>query len=621
MDNITSEPLLEDQHQPEIHTLASDVFQESNYPLAFIEIFSLTVGTGALALPKAMESLNSPILGIVLTIAASVIVLFAHCSILRASPNNTKNIQELPKKYCRNEDMFIIIANERLNEVVSLKNKRFDTYCSCFKPIFELTRWMLLWIYTIAYIDILKTYLDIWTEWDLKTKLESVPPMLQTSWWKSVESIVFQKYDRNPTWWLIGMIMIVWILTVMTLIFDEENDNQNFKLNSTFRHLDLYFNLTKKGILAVAKIATLSALLGMIYEFAKKIDLNTFWSDLLVIPQNEGLGFYDGLLIYVGSIFPILCISFFNHLGSTSILYKYIYVDPEKLKPSHNIDVVGLEDRQIKGRYNFFPEHGRCWGFEKSRMFVMTILQVIVTLLYILIPVIALLGSGGLVEGNVLISLTSDSNPMVTALLALSGFGVWAPLSFLYTPRLVQPVYRCCLRRCCYFQNHLVISCVLSIVLTFLALLICFNVAAFVPGGLDLYMGLVGSLCASWIILIYPALIHLATLADEAKEDSMNPPVTSFPKASHMKDNVPYHECILVYLKRLGSYLCQMHNLPSDSWKILKYFGRLCLSGLRRNWTLCDIGWALCSLFMIVIGVVILVFGTLWNVKRFMEAS
>jgi hypothetical protein len=649
--------------------------QKSNYLRAFGGIFLLTMGAGVFALPKAMEPLNSPLWGITSILVTGLIVLFSYYSILRSSPDNMFNRKDFEPR----DDIFVEIVNKRFDSVkifnkrfdgVESVNKRFDGCCSVFKYFFAFFRWILRWIYAIAYIDIVKTYLDLWTQWDLKTKP------------------IFQSDIHNPILWLIGIVGIVGILTVVTLMFneretkekakekakgkaeenDEENDEEkneekneendeekneekneeNVQPQGTFKYLSNGFKCVKSLLLTVAGITITIAVLGIIYMFAKGINLSTFWSDLLDTSQNEDMSGYDRFRICVGSVVPVLCINFLNHLDGISKLYKYIFINKRKLIFTIKDKT---EDPTIQGRYNFFPYFDGCCykAFEKSRMFAMAVSQVFFTLLYILVPVLALLSSGGSVEGNILTSLTSSNDVAVIFLQACSGFGVLIPLCFLDVPMIVQPVRDLLLnflgfiqsvcKHGCNFKDddhfkpkNMLLSCGLDVVLTLVTLLICFNMAVFTPLSFDIYMRLAGSLCASLIILVFPAMIHLAALKSDipavkainryntnnnlgmqsggAKNTTYNCGCCKFTDTDCFKFEEAY--CCRFCRFWANRFLCRRLWFTSTFYYFYK-----CLEYL----SLCDRIAGFLSIVSIVVGLLIFLFGIVWNIEQLKEVS
>jgi hypothetical protein len=562
----------------------NDSKKKSNYSLAFIEIFSLTVGAGMLVLPKAMEPLNSPLMGIGLTLLAGSIILFSHYAILRASPDDMINMEKLKH---RNDDVFVEIVHRRL-----------DNCCCGFKFIFEVLRWFLLWICSMAYFKVITTYLNQWTNYDLKEQLKSAST-----------STIFQIDLHNSMLWLVMILLVAWALIVMKLICDDSN--------TPLGRLSNVFKKVKSIFLIMANLATTWVFFGIIFKFIRRIDLNTFWSDLVGSPQNmwEGHNWSHVILVYMGSILPILCISFFNHLGGTSNLYKYIRVNENKLGLIKNLvdfDMNNLHIRSVRGRYNCFPgdERDRCWwGFWKSRISFITLSQALFTFIYILFPAIALLGSRGSMEDNILIGLTNSNNgTVITTLQVCSGFGVFASLCFQYVPMLVRPVRYFLLKYaygCCnpnkYFnlngslpKENLALSCTLDIVLTFLALVSCFSVAVFAPGNLDTYMGFAGSLGASLVMLVYSTLIYLISLMENVVGE--NPVRDNCDKLK--RDENDLFGCI-----RSKRFIMRWNNSLKEH--VLKH----------------NIGKIFCSLFVIVMGLMIFVLGTWWNVKQLMETS
>jgi uncharacterized BrkB/YihY/UPF0761 family membrane protein len=293
--------------------------------------------------------------------------------------------------------------------------------------------------------------------------------------------------------------------------------------------------------------------------------------------------------VCIGSIFPVLCINFFNHLGGTSKLYQYIHVDEKKLKVRY----------EARGRYNFFPEHGCCLGFYKSRIFVMAILQLIFTLIYSSVPAIMLLVSQGSVESNILLGLTETDDWVTVTLQVCFGVGIFASLCFQYTPMLVQEMRKFLLSfpsliesvyRYCYnseddnfhyddYENNLSRSYKLDIFLTLGVLLFGFGLVVFAPANLDTWLNLMRLPCASLMMLVFPAMIHLITLRVESLKDS---------DQNKAYDFTP--------LKGTKAPLC-------------------------RNFRKCDLVAGFLSIVIIIVGLLISVLSTLLNVKQLMKAS
>jgi hypothetical protein len=532
--------------------------EKQNMLMGFIEIFLLTVGAGVFALPKAMEFLNSPLVGIGLTLLAGLIVLFSHYAILRASPYNIVNIKDINP----DEDVFVRIVDERFK----------NPCCSCFKYIFfDFTRWFLLSICSIAYFEIITSYLNQLTGNDLKEMFHS--------------GSLSDPY--NPMLWLIVIMIAACILTIMTLICNEED----FEDDTRIKRFSQCFKTFKRITLALASIATTYAITGIITKYARRIDLNTLWSHLVGAPQDviAGQDMSYVMLMYIGSIFPSLCISFLNHIGGTSKLYEYLHIDKTKLG----------ENNEGKGRYNFFPdiEDKCCKSFYKSRMFLMIILQFVFTTIYFSVPVIALLGSGGSVDGNVLLSLSNTDDGGAIAWLVCSGFGVFAPLCFQYTPILVISMRKSILtliKPCHEPQNRIFIRIIDSVLAVITLIVSCF-LAVYTPANLDIWMGLAGSLCASMIMLVFPALIHLITLKNE------------YSKKSNSKGSSWLDDSSQSFLASCIGVCCCL-----DKWKFSEFFSFLPIE---------DYCAGFLSILTIIIGLVILIFGTWWNILRLLHPT
>jgi hypothetical protein len=552
----------------------SDAPRKSNYPRAYIQIFMMTVGAGVFALPKSIEPLNNIHQGILLTIVASFVVLFTHYAILRAAhvpnkedilpkddyhydvpdgvqdelQNERRNIQ------LRKRDMFVLIVEERL-----------DCCGGFFKYFFSVARWIVLLICSIAYVNMLKTYLDKWTNWDLETKLQSA------SGWDSIEPIVFENDSHNPIWWLIVLLFLCFVLATISAKVGKNAQNiREGKYSQRTKNLAICFDIFRSWVSIGASLATIGAVFGTVGIFLTKIkwdnplgyDQETYSPDY--VPQEGQDGYYE-LLIYFGSVLPVLCISFLNHIGAADVLYENIIIRKTSMK--WILDKAG---------YNF--SGSRCCGFRKSRMFVILILQFVFMFIYIIVPVVALLGSGGLVEDNVLVGMKDGG---ATVLQGLSGVGVLVPLCFQYAPMLVEPAVESLVEpalkflgwlHCCKDPAHSnYCKEGLRIFITLLAFFIFFIAAVFCPGNLNFYIGLAGSLSGSLIMFVYPALVHLATLIDEAKDEA--------------KDEAGDEQGICSIL----------------------------ITGFGKSWSSYDLTSALCSLLTIVFGFCILVCGTLWS--------
>jgi hypothetical protein len=265
---------------------------ESKPCQASIEIFMLTVGALVFLLPKSIEPLSNIGLGVFLIIVAGLMVLFTHYTILRASPDNMMNTKEGREKEEGEHDIFALIVRERLK------------CCGGgFIYVFEVIRWIILCLFVITCIDMLMDYLDIWMKWNLNEQLESVPHTLE-----AIVPIIFKIDIHNPTWWLAGTVLLACVMNIIYLRCEEQHPDQ--KEPHCLINVCVY----------LANAATLLSIIGTICKFAKRIDWSNFWVNLF--SQNQSAP-QPGLLVYA-SVFPCLCINFFNHIGGTSMLYKYM---------------------------------------------------------------------------------------------------------------------------------------------------------------------------------------------------------------------------------------------------------------------------------------------------------
>jgi hypothetical protein len=520
----------------------------TGYLMAFFEIFLLTVSARVFMLPKVMEPLNNCLLlGIGLTLLAGLIVLFSHYAILRASPftivyhtNKTKQDEDVSttlNEMKQDEDVFATIVNEKLKNC---------TRCLCFKYIFDFTRWILLCIYSVVYFEIITSYLNHLT--------------------------------GRPVLWLVIIVVAACMLTIMTLVCNKKCSKDDIRI----KNFSERFKIIRRIILALASIVTIFAIAGIIYKYARRTDLNTFGSHLVSTPQDVVVGHDENymILMCVGSIFPILCISFLNHMGSTSKLYEYIYVDR-----GGNLDTF-------------------------ARRFVVSISQVVFILIYFAVPVIALLGNGGSVESNILLGLTESNDWIVTACQICSGFGVFVSLCFQYAPMLVQQMREFILK----FKDdgdlepkNMRLSHGLDVVLTLVILPISSYVAVLAPANLNIWLNLIGLPCASLIMLVFPSVIYLA----------------GFWKENSLKDEN-------------SIYKGRAREICNELWRFLGCFCCCCICSLDQYFSelICNLYKylfrdlsagdrvrSLLSMVILVVGLVIPVLTTLWNVKQLMEIS
>jgi hypothetical protein len=506
----------------------------TGYLMAFFEIFLLTVSARVFMLPKVMEPLNNCLLlGIGLTLLAGLIVLFSHYAILCASSEivNTNEIKQ-------DEDVFATIVNEQLKDY---------TCCLYFKYIFfDFTRWTLLCIYSVVYFEIITSYLNHLT--------------------------------GRPVLWLVIIVVAACMLTIMTLVCNKKCSKDDIRI----KNFSERFKIIRRIILALASIVTIFAIAGIIYKYARRTDLNTFGSHLVSTPQDVVVGHDENymILMCVGSIFPILCISFLNHMGSTSKLYEYIDV--------YN----GNADNRF------------------ARRFVVSISQVVFILIYFAVPVIALLGNGGSVESNILLGLTESNDWIVTACQICSGFGVFVSLCFQYAPMLVQQMREFILK----FKDdgdlepkNMRLSHGLDVVLTLVILPISSYVAVLAPANLNIWLNLIGLPCASLIMLVFPSVIYLA----------------GFWKENSLKDEN-------------SIYKGRAREICNELWRFLGCFCCCCICSLDQYFSelICNLYKylfrdlsagdrvrSLLSMVILVVGLVIPVLTTLWNVKQLMEIS
>jgi hypothetical protein len=221
------------------------------------------------------------------------------------------------------------------------------------------------------------------------------------------------------------------------------------------------------------------------------------------VPINENWNWYYQILVNFGSHIPILLISYYNHRHVLVELYKY------------------LPENKEDDTYSY-----------KSRFCCMFGMQIIFMLLYTAIPVVALLGSHGPVQPNILLSMRDSQ--MGTILQVLSSVGILISLLFFYTPELVEMTrsffeklsymlwYKLdskCSFQCCGCYNRDISKWDDTedhVSIFFCALLVAaliFFVAEFSGDNLSEYMGLAGSISAP-IIIIYPASALILTLKD-----------------------------------------------------------------------------------------------------------
>jgi len=282
----------------------------------------------------------------------------------------------------------------------------------------------------------------------------------------------------NASYWLFLVAVSAFVLMLVN-IFSKGN-----------RCLEKKIKLIKDGISYIAVATTTVAAIGcagvFFYEWKQQgypyVDLG-----ISSVPKKYATqGTVYLVLAFLGGAIPTLGMSFLNHISVMGIVYENIKVERQAVSV-----------------------------FRSAKFRVIMLSQLIITILYILVPLSVLLTEGADVPGNVLLSMTSKSDYVIPGKIfqACSGIGILGALLIIYTPLLVAKsaeLIEHCADVCGKITSKHRIG--IHVTVSALASLGCYILTVAIEGGLNLFMGVGGSVSAIPIMFIFPAWTFICSI-------------------------------------------------------------------------------------------------------------
>ena len=467
-----------DEEQPTvINPMRTNHNCETSFRRAVAEIYITMVGTGVFALPTSMLPVGIGA-GMIFVVITSILSLFTNYGLLYAMKHKEAIIEDGScGSCCKTSKSSKDMTREPLlsDSDDNKRKKEPDPYFEVIEKflnfpfamsLFSIVYWILILICCVANFVVLKSYL-------------------------------ISIFDAKDTTALQADSAGLWILVVAILAIPWSI----LKANAKVEVFDRIGRVSSIFAAMVTTVAVLGTIIVFIVQWSHQgCPLRNF--EPQPIPEKYlPVSKWYLILMYLGAVIPNLCMTFLNHMTMPNIVKNLSMHDSGKIAKSRQFEAV--------------------W-----------VAQLVATILYAAVPFFALLARGNAVGSNVLLTMTSRDGGDTSSvyiivgkiLQACSGLGVLGVLFNIYLPTLVKCTFKLPLISLCERLRDKKSPCwgismmaIVESLVVCVGSIGCYLVAILSNAGLDLFMGLGGSLSASAIMFVFPGIVFARIVLERTK--------------------------------------------------------------------------------------------------------